>query len=216
VKNESLTELYLIRHGETEWNIENRFQGQLDSPLSENGIRQAERLGEALSSVHFDALYSSDLGRAMHTARLLNQSLHLEAIHTDQLLRERNFGILHGLTRDEVAKQYPELSNRIWGGKAEEGIPEGESRADVHRRGVAFLDKLTASARGKRILVVSHGGIVNTIIREVLQIPMDAPRRFKLPNTGLNILILEKGSWYLRSMGTLSHLTDGTVYDETI
>jgi 2,3-bisphosphoglycerate-dependent phosphoglycerate mutase len=212
----SHTELYLLRHGETQWNLEKRFQGHQDSPLTENGRKQALQLAEILSSVHFDLLISSDLGRAIETAKILNEVLHIPGFSTDSLLRERNFGQFHGLTRQEAERKYPKLAKYIWTGSASQIVPGGESRTDVHRRAVAFLDKVKTSWNGKRILVVTHGGIVNAIVRDVLQIPLDAERRFKLPNTALNVFSCEQDTWFLKSLGIVIHLGNGTAYDETI
>jgi broad specificity phosphatase PhoE len=216
MNNVAHTELYILRHGETQWNLEKRFQGHQDSPLTENGRKQAVQLAEILSSLHFDLLVSSDLGRAIETAKILNEVLHISTFITDTLLRERDFGLLHGLTRPEAEITYPEIAKFIWTGSASQKAPDGESRTDVHHRAVAFLEKVKTSWNGKRILVVTHGGIVNAIVRDVLQIPLDAERRFKLPNTALNIFSCEQGTWFLKSLGIVTHLGNGTVYDETI
>ncbi|MFN8206136.1 MAG: histidine phosphatase family protein [Bacteroidales bacterium] len=210
------TELYLLRHGETQWNLEKRFQGQMDSPLTENGILQAKNLAILLREIRFDALYSSDLGRAVETARILNEVLHIPLVKTEVLLRERDFGKFHGMSRQEVEESFPEEGKRIWSGPASEKVPGGESRTDVHHRAVQFLSMITAEHPAHRVLAVSHGGIVNALIREVMQIPLDAPRRFKLPNTAINVFALENNTWYLKSLGIVSHLGNGIVYDETI
>lgn len=216
VKNGEKTELYLIRHGETEWNLTKRYQGQDNSPLTEAGKEQARLLGKMLSETSFDAMISSDLGRAMQTALIINEYLHLPEIIREPLLRERNFGLFHGMNRKEVMAKYPQEAARLFGGDIDTAPPGGESIRQVWERAVRFLKELPLCYKGKRILAISHGGVVNMIIREVLHIPFDVPRRFKLPNTGLNILTYEKEEWYLRSMGILSHFDDSTIYDDTI
>ena len=97
------TILTLVRHGETEWNVAGRLQGFQNSPLTGHGRRQVEMLSEALSHRSFDAIYSSDQGRAVETAHIINRYHSLE-IHTDPSLRERNFGVMEGLTLEEIER----------------------------------------------------------------------------------------------------------------
>lgn len=188
----------------------------MDSALTPNGIRQAEELANFLKGIKFDALFTSDLGRAINTAEILNMTLQIEPFIQEPLLRERNFGLFHGMTREQAEKDYPEASQKIWGGKATEKTPGGESRMDVHARAMEFLHTLPGRFPDKRLLIVTHGGVINAILREVLQISPDAPRRFKLPNTGINILHYEAPHWYLNTLGMLPFSENGSVYDETV
>jgi len=210
------TELYLVRHGETLWNLEKRFQGQNDSPLTENGREQARILGKSLQGISFDALITSDLGRAAETAGLINSLLNVPVFLTEPLLRERNFGIFHGLKREEAEKKYPREAAMIWSGNADAVVPGGESRNQLRQRVLRFLDDLPVKYPGKRVLAITHGGVVNTAIRLVLGIPFDAPRRFKLPNTGLSIFVYEKNEWFLRAMNITCPLKDRQIYDDTV
>jgi probable phosphoglycerate mutase len=210
------TELYLVRHGETLWNLEKRFQGQIDSPLTENGREQARILGEFLQGVSFDVLITSDLGRAEETARLVNSFLKISAFTTEPLLRERNFGIFHGLNREEAEKKYPQEAAMIWSGNSDAAVPGGESKNQLRQRVQQFLDELPVKYPGKRILAVTHGGVVNTAIRLVLRIPFEAPRRFKLPNTGLSIFVYEENEWFLRAMNVICPLNNRHIYDDTV
>lgn len=210
------TELYLVRHGETKWNVEKRFQGQNDSPLTENGREQARLLGISLQGICFDAILSSDLGRALETANLINSFLQIPVFETDPLLRERNFGVFHGLNRGEAERMYPREASRIWSGDPNVAVPGGESRTQVRKRAEQFLLEVPVKYSGKKILVVTHGGIINPILRIVLRIPFDEPRRFKLPNTGLSILEHNGEAWFVRAMNNFCPLNGDMVYDETV
>lgn len=210
------TELYLVRHGETIWNLEKRFQGQIDSPLTENGREQAQILGKFLQGMSFDVLITSDLGRAAETAQILNSFLNIPVFIEEPILRERNFGIFHGLNKEEAEKKYPQEAALIWSTNADAAVPGGESKNQLMQRVQRFLDELPIRYVGKRILAVTHGGVVNTIIRIVLRIPVEAPRRFKLPNTGLNIFVYQENEWFLRAMNIICPLNNRQIYDDTI
>jgi hypothetical protein len=108
-----MVRVFIVRHGETEWNTERRWQGQGDSALTSTGVKQARAIGRRLSSVHqsggkiFSAIYSSDLGRCVNTARIIADEIQFEDVTIDSRLRERSFGIFEGKTRDEAAKLFP-------------------------------------------------------------------------------------------------------------
>ena len=116
------THVYLVRHGETAWNRERRFQGHQDVPLSPAGLFQAERLAQRLKSETFDAVYSSDLKRAVQTAEIVARELALPVV-TLKGLRERSMGEWEGLTQEEVAARFPDWPGRIVEGKNGIGIP---------------------------------------------------------------------------------------------
>ena len=101
------TEVILIRHGETEWNLSGRWQGHADSPLSNRGIEQAEALGKRMLNEKLDCFYSSDLERARHTSRLVGGPSGWEAEFMESL-RERDLGVIEGLTTDEMLEKYPQ------------------------------------------------------------------------------------------------------------
>ena len=100
------TRLTILRHGETEWNLQEREMGQLDSPLTPTGLAQARQLAHRLASLHFDAFYSSDLGRASETSSIIAEKLSLKVLF-DPRLRERHSGIFQGLTPAEARERYP-------------------------------------------------------------------------------------------------------------
>lgn len=199
------TELTIVRHGETEWNLEARVQGHLDSNLTETGVAQAKAVAQRLKGKNFAALYSSDLGRAYHTAEIIaGQTGH--RILTDQRLRERHLGIFQGWTWREVEKRYPDEVNSYRTSGPDDVIPGGESRRQHVHRAIACLEDIVHKHPGQSVLVVAHGGVLSGLFRHTLGIPIDAPRRFTLWNASLNTFYYEKGDWSLGSWGDVCHL----------
>ncbi|MGQ9511126.1 MAG: histidine phosphatase family protein [Thermaceae bacterium] len=196
-----MKELWLIRHGETEWNVQKRFQGHLDVPLSPKGVGQAFRLAERLgrSRLPFDGLYSSDLRRAAETASLLAQALRL-TLQTSPLLREIDVGELAGLDREEVAERFPEFVAQASLDPWNTSRPKGESMAQVAQRFQAFLEELPEG----RHLVVTHGGVIRAALKLALNLNGDAWRRFHIQNTSITRLLFPEGE--VLSVGDAGHL----------
>jgi probable phosphoglycerate mutase len=198
------TELFVIRHGQTLWNQQRRLQGQMDSPLTSEGLKQADSLAERLAHIKFDALYASDLGRTMLTARIVSAKLNGQQLYPDIRLRERNFGIFHGLNWEEIMKKFPEEGLREKETNAGYIIPEGESRMQVLERCTSFMQEMLVKHEGRRILAITHGGIVSSMVRYVLHIPLDVPRRFYLPNAAINVFEYNGNEWFLKTLGEIS------------
>ena len=136
-----MTEILLIRHGETLWNQQGRMQGQNDSPLTALGLHQARQLGSRLKDVSFTTLYSSDLGRAHQTARCIADATGHEVL-ADTGLRERCFGIFEGLTNAEIKVQHPEEHVRFATRDPDYAMPGGESTVQFRDRCVACLESI--------------------------------------------------------------------------
>jgi probable phosphoglycerate mutase len=202
------TQVILVRHGETEWNIARIRQGHLDSRLTEKGIAQAQALAHRLAREKFTALYSSDLGRAVQTA-LAIADLTGHEILTDARLRERHLGIFQGLNGDEITAKYPEERRQFRTMGPDYVIPGGESMRQQVERNVAYLNDLAAKHQGEQIVVVTHGGVVSGFFRRTLEIPLEAPRRFEFVNAGLNVFAREEETWLLLTWGDVSHLAPG-------
>jgi probable phosphoglycerate mutase len=195
--------VYLIRHGETLWNAEKRLQGQLDSPLTGAGVQQAALLAERLSSVQFDAVYSSDLGRARHTAKIITAQTNPVTVSFDERIRERNFGFFQGLTWEEITEKYPEEAAKELSGNPMNCVPGGESKQQLLLRTLSFFEDIALQQTNKKVLVISHGGILNIWTRHVLHIPLDKPRRFHISNTAINIFEFYDNRWYLKTLGEM-------------
>ncbi len=198
------TIIYLIRHGETYWNREQRLQGQLDSDLTDEGIRQVKSIAGKLNGICFDAIYSSDLKRAMHTADIISTNIINLPVVCDERLRERNFGVFQGYTWAEIAKKYPAEAALEMSGDPMNQVPGGESKFQLLTRAINFFSDIITKHDGKKILVISHGGIINVWTKHVLQIPLEKPRRFSLDNAAVNIFEFNNGNWFIKAFGILS------------
>ncbi len=206
-------ELIVVRHGETTWNALGKQQGQLDSPLSPLGIRQAEAIAARLADEEFDFLYSSDLLRAHSTSERIAAATGHDII-PEPGLRERHLGIFQTLTMQEVRKRYPEDYARFESGDPDYVIPQGESARQRHDRAVAAVAAIAARHPAGRVVIVTHGGILQSLFRRAVGIPLEAPRAFKLYNASLNTFFIDSVSWTLGTWGDIFHLRDlGTMDD---
>jgi probable phosphoglycerate mutase len=198
-----ITTLYLIRHGETYWNREKRLQGQLDSDLTDEGIRQAERIANKLNGICFNALYSSDLKRAIHTAHIISKYIKYAPVIYDKRLRERNFGLFQGYTWREITEKYPAEAAAELSGDPMNEVPGGESKIQLLDRAKGFFADVILKHAGKKILVISHGGIINIWTKHVLHVPLEKPRRFSLDNAALNVFEFIENVWYVKAFGII-------------
>lgn len=196
------TIVYVIRHGETDWNLQGRFQGHADSRLTEKGMSQANRLGQHLADRSITAIYSSDLGRAMTTAEIIGRAIgcHTQAVDD---LRERRLGRLEGLTRDEAIARFPADLASYESGSPDECIPGGESFRSLFDRTESFLVSIAHKHRGESVAIVTHGGNLNATFRMVVGLPMDQARRFSLLNGSLAHLQVQDGIWKLIQWGLI-------------
>jgi len=199
------TELIVLRHGETEWNKIGTQQGQLDTDLSELGIAQATAAAEALAGEEIDSLYSSDLGRAMQTAEIIAERIGLQ-IQTDQRLRERHLGIMQGLTMAQFAQEHPAEYAKLNGGDPDYVIGDGESIRQRYQRNIECGDDLAAANPGKRLLLVAHGGVLNSFFRRATGQDIASQRRFSLLNASMNTISIHAGQWRLERWGDTHHL----------
>ncbi len=202
------TTFIIIRHGETFWNREQRIQGHLDSALTPEGIAQADACARRLRDEAIDVVIASDLNRVQHTANILTGGRHLPTTF-DASLRERSFGIGEGMTYAEMESKYPQMFSTTGLVDAEFTLPQGESRSVFHQRVKASIEGLAAAHTGKRILVVTHGGVLGVIYRWLNDLPVGA-QRIAIPNVGYNRLSTGPGGWKIEVWGDTSHLTIGT------
>jgi len=205
--NRTMTDMILIRHGETDWNVQGRFQGQIDVPLNERGQSQAARMAERLAREPVDVFYCSDLLRTRQTAAPAARLLRLQAL-PDAALREQHFGVLEGLSFDEVSARHPELLAEWLRHDPDYVLPEGESVRSFHARAVAAVRALAARHAGQTLAVVTHGGVLDMIYRTVHALPLDGPRTCPIPNAGLNRLRVESGRIEIVSWADDEHAAD--------
>ena len=201
----TVTTILAIRHGETEWNRIGKQQGHLDSGLSPLGIEQARRTAARLSGETCDIIYCSNLGRAIQTAEIIADRLKLDLL-CDSGLNERNLGILQGLTLEEFSRTNPGEHELFTSGDPDYRIPGGESIRQRHDRTIRTIRGITGAHNNKTIVLVMHGGNLDSLFRHVLGIPLDRRRNFFLINAALNTFTVEADAWKLASWGDVSHL----------
>jgi len=208
-----MTELILIRHGETDWNAQRRIQGHLDIALNHAGLAQAEAIGERFLEADIDVLLSSDLGRAMQTAAPISLSRELP-IQREARLRERNLGVLQGKTV-EVAQELAPEAFEVFRSRVEDAaLPEGESLTAFTGRVIDVLTALAQRYEGKRIVAVTHGGVLDIAYRHATGMPLAAPRKFPIHNASVNTFRAEGSNFELISWSDVSHLPDKQAMDE--
>lgn len=164
----NLCTIYLVRHGETEFNVKEIIQGHTDSPLTENGKNQAKTVQEAFKNLEFSAVFSSDLLRAVHTAEIISAERKL-AVNTQKLLRERHFGKYDGRPAEEFRQENQHLFEKI------RALPEPERRKvkfgeayeseeEVGGRTIQILREIAVTYAGKNVLAVTHGGVMRSLL----------------------------------------------------
>jgi probable phosphoglycerate mutase len=199
------TKLCIIRHGETAWNAEHRVQGQLDIPLNDIGLKQAQAVGRALKGERFDAVYSSDLTRARQTAAPIAALLGMDLV-LEKSLRERHYGIFERLTYAEVKVRYPEDYARFEAHDPEFAFRTGESLKDFSVRSISAISSIADRHPDQSILVFTHGGVLDQFYRHVTGTPLSTQRGFGIPNAGLNRVERAAAGWQLRAWAEVAHL----------
>lgn len=201
------TTLCLIRHGETDWNMEGRWQGHADVPLNEIGQRQAQLLAQRLASEgqSFAAMYSSDLARAYQTAWELGAAVKV-AVQLLPSLREIDLGTWSSLTYSEIKERYPIEAKLV-----EEGqdIPRGgaETWAALSHRVVEAVDAIAAQHPGETLALITHGGCIRAMLAHADQQAGDAFVKYPhIGNTSMSIVTIETTGWYVQSCNDMNHL----------
>ena len=193
-----MARLILLRHGESQWNLENRFTGWVDVPLSPRGIQEAKDAGEKLRTFKFDRAFTSVLARANETLRLALETIGQTGIpvEKDKALNERMYGELQGLNKDETTKKYGEAQVKIWRRSYDVRPPGGESLKDTAERVLPYYEQTIKPylLKGDTILIAAHGNSLRALIMELeqlsreqvleLNIPTGAPLLYELDNRG--------------------------------
>jgi probable phosphoglycerate mutase len=201
-----MTRICFVRHGETDWNIETRLQGQMDLALNAEGERQAAALASRFAPGQATALYSSDLLRARQTAGPIAAALKL-GMRLVPALRERHFGRCEGLTLEEILVRFEDDARAIERHDPDYAFPgQGESRRQHHERIVGCVSGLAKAHTGETIVVVTHGGVLDVIFREAQKLPLETPRNYPIPNAGINWISIQDGMWTIESWGDAEHL----------
>jgi probable phosphoglycerate mutase len=213
------TRIIAVRHGETDWNVAKRIQGQLDIALNPKGQWQAERVGVALADESVDAVYSSDLLRALATAQAIARRtlpLGAAAVQTHVGLRERGFGIFEGHTYTAIEEQWPEESLR-WKHRDPDFAPAGgESPLQLLTRVRNTVSELAQRHLGQQIVLVAHGGVMDMLYRLGTQQSVSATRTWELGNTAINRLLWTPDTLTLVGWADTRHLDDSTLEDSAV
>ncbi|WP_394771507.1 histidine phosphatase family protein [Lacisediminihabitans sp.] len=152
-----MTSLYLVRHGETDWNLDRRIQGSTDIPLNDTGRAQAARTGRLLASRRWDAIVSSPLSRALETGRIIAREVGLDTVTTMDAIVERHYGAAEGLADHELSRLFP----------GDTPVPGRETREQVAGRVIPALVALAENHPGGNIVVTTHGGVIRTVLNAV-------------------------------------------------
>ena len=182
------TVIGLLRHGQTDWNIDFRLQGVTDVPLNETGMRQARLAATAIRSEDWDFVLTSPLSRAKETARIVVELSGLPEPQIENLLLERSFGEAEGLRHEEWRANYPDTNN----------VPGAETLETLEDRAWRLLDHLAANYAGRRVLTVSHGALIRKLVRMVSrgEFPLDGQR---FENTSLTVIKHNQKGWQIES-----------------
>jgi probable phosphoglycerate mutase len=200
-----VTRIVAVRHGETVWNAEMRMQGQLDTELSARGRRQAARAAAALADEGIEHIVSSDLARARDTAAAIAAVVGLP-LGTDPGLRERCFGVFERHTYAEIDARWPTEAAR-WRRHDPTFAPAGgETLIEFDARAVAAVKAIAERARGRSLLVVTHGGVLDCLYRAACGLALDAPRSWQLGNAAINRLLFTGERFTLVGWNDTAHL----------
>lgn len=199
-----MKELYLTRHGQTEWNVCKRLQGQCDSPLTAKGREDARRLGEAMKDTPIDRVISSDLLRARQTAELIAAGR--LPVETDPRLREIHMGDWEGVYLSALATSDPVGHELFAQGSPEFHPPNGESLRDVWARTASFLEELV-QCDAESILLVTHGKTQAMLLEQLQGRAFGAPTRV-LTGTALTHFSYANGRFVLRTLGSTDHMVE--------
>ncbi len=200
----------MVRHGQSTWNSEHRIQGQLDPPLSAEGRRQAERVGQRLAGRRLVRLYSSDLKRAFETAQAIEAATDHQAEPMTGL-REIFLGEWEGLRTDDLAQRFPEA----WARWTEEPdwdlVPGGEGAALFETRVAAALDEILGRHTQGDVVVVTHGGVIQTALHRVIGRPSRGLFPFKIQNASISVIEKRDGRMIIGGVNDTSHLDPARV-----
>lgn len=199
------TRVYLIRHGETIWNLEGRFQGHTDIELSNKGFWQAKLISRRLQNAPLSAVYSSTLNRAYLTAKIIAGYHNLPVIKVPQLI-EMCYGDWEGKMLSEINKKYGEQFPRWLNNPTLFQIPQGETIQSLQKRAVEAVNRIVEKHPREHVVVVAHGITIRTILSSVLNLPLTQISRFRQDNAALNIVEYSKDNGIIVVLNDTSHL----------
>jgi uncharacterized phosphatase len=177
-----VTRISLVRHGQTDWNLTKRIQGSSDIPLNDTGREQAREAGLVLKRRRWDAIYSSPLSRATETAEIIAEATGFDEVGLIAEVAERNYGEAEGLTGSQILERFPEGA----------AVPGRETRDEVVRRALPALLALASEHIGESLIVVSHGGVIGSLVRHVSNNALPGPNEV-IPNGSVHDFVVRDG-----------------------
>ncbi|NLK44653.1 MAG: histidine phosphatase family protein [Tissierellia bacterium] len=202
-----MTKLYLIRHGQSEWNILSKVQGQKDANLTNIGREQARKLGKRLIDENIDIIFSSDLSRALETAEIISSMINKPVVESKEI-QEINFGPWEGLTLAEIQKKYKE-EYLIWMKKPDKFKLEGAETLDnLKNRVMKYVEKVLIENKDKNIAIVSHNATLKIIILNLLGMGNAFYKNISLNNVSLSIIECRQYNNVLTLLNDTSHLKE--------
>lgn len=204
------TEIFLVRHGQTDSNVARLFDGATDTPLNQLGLRQAELVGERIGQLSdLSSLYSSPLQRALITARAISRNVGLQPV-IDAGLKEMNFGVAESHTMATIHERWPDLAAQIQDpNESNVRFPGGESLREFHERVQTTLNLIATANQGRRIVVVAHGGVIRSAVSQLLGRPPDDWRTLTVENCSVTHVELV-------SSGPVAHVINDVVHLESL
>lgn len=201
-----MVKVVFVRHGQTEWNVSGRYQGQSDVALSVAGIEQAEKLAANFPVEHIDAIYSSDLVRARVTAETVAKRFGL-AVKLEPAFRELSFGEWEGLTYEQIVASWPDAMKNFLAHPDILDIPNGESFPAVQQRAMTRLHELIREHEGQTIMVAAHGAVLRTMLVAALHMPLQYLWSIRQFNTAVNIVRYDdEGNPTVELLNSTAHL----------
>jgi len=199
--------LLITRHGETEWNLIRRYQGQSDIPLNQKGIQQAEQIAKRLSSEKIDAIYSSDLCRTVDTAQAIS-AFHALEIAKDDRWRELSFGKWEGLNHEEINASWHDEVTKWYSDPVNSSPPNGETLLQLAGRIHSALDELKDKHKDETVLIVSHSGAIQALLCLALGVDLSRYWQFRPLQASLTILSYYPEGACLHLFNDTSHLQE--------
>ncbi len=196
--------LLLTRHGQTDWNIAGRYQGQSDVPLNQTGQTQAAQIAKRLSTEKIHAIYTSDLSRAANTAQAIADFHQLE-IKKDSRLRELSFGDWEGMTYKEMSAHSPDLFQKWMTDSMNISTPNGETLAQLAARVKSVFDEIKDGHKDQTVLVVSHSGAIQSLLAVTLGVDLNRYWQFRVSQASLSELIVLEDTVTLNLLNDVSH-----------
>ena len=201
--------IYIVRHGQTEWNLLGKTQGHGNSDLTPKGIEQAELLADSMTKYPIEYIYSSDLGRAYQTAEIIGNKLNIEVEKTEAL-REMNFGTWEGRIIKDIIEEDPELY-KMWRNEPHLAkIPQGETLSQIKERTDAFIKEINEKYDGKHIVLVTHSLCARIMLLSFLDSDVKNIYRINQANTALNIIELRDYGPVVMKMNDTTHIINDT------